>query len=258
MRTTSEQAVLLVGGSIPESKAEPLLEDRDFAVLSTDELDIRIEEAVISLSAAIFARKWRLAFRHDPIFTPLAIEAVLDYWEPLAGEEPNPERHRVATPLLIFGPELDHDREQMEHAVKIGCLSVMKEADINYGMFSRVVCVGGAMDTENQIRMIREQSPQVPIFTIPSTGGAAHALADLSGIANAELRIVREIVERRSAVKFAPPEQTRLPESEKRLDLQSLERETIPQFRYALYPTLMDFILEPDDRSGSVPARRPI
>jgi hypothetical protein len=118
--------------------------------------------------------------------------------------------------------------------------------------------VGGATETQKQISTIREQGPQVPIFTIPSTGGVAQALADTPGIANPELRMVREIVERRSAVRFEPPEAGRISDSEKRFLDQGLEHERIPEFRYALYPILMDMMLESDERSGSAPSTRPI
>jgi hypothetical protein len=259
MRTASEQIVLLIGGSIHDSKEESQLVDRDFDVLTPDEFDIRIEEAVLSLTGAVFSRGWRLEFRHDPVFTPLAVEAVLDYWQPLPGEETNPERRRSGTPLVIFVSELDHDvREQMEYAIRIGCVSLTHEDEIDYEKLSRAVCVGGATETRKQISTIREQGPQVPIFTIPSTGGVAQALADTPGIANPELGMVREIVERRSAVRFEPPEARRTSDSEKRFCGQGLDHERIPQFRYALYPILMDMILESDERSGSAPLARPI
>jgi hypothetical protein len=258
MRTASEQIVLLVGSSIRVSKDESKLDDRDFDVLSTDELDVRIEEAVLALSEAVLSRNWRLGFRHDPVFTPLALEVVLDYWQALPGEEADPERRQVTTPLVIFGSELDHDdREQIEYAVRIGCISLLRESEIDYETLSRVVCVGGTVETQKQIAIIREQGPQIPIFTIPSTGGAAQALADTPGITNPELRIVREIVERRSALKFEPPEPAQISDREKRFIAQPLDHETIPQFRYALYPILMDMILESDERSSSVPSTRP-
>jgi hypothetical protein len=259
MRTTPEQIVLLVGGSVRTPKDESALDDKDFDVLSTDELDIRMEEAVLALSVAIFSRGWRLGFRHDPVITPLALEIVLDYWQPPPGEERVPERRRTATPLVIFGSELNHDdREQMDYALQIGCVSLLHENEINYETLSRVVCVGGTIETQKQVSFIREKNPQVPIFTIPSTGGAAQGLVDTLGIANPEPNIVREIVGRRAEVRFEAPESERISDSEKRFFAQGFEHERIPQFRYALYPILMDMILESDERGGSVPSSRPI
>jgi hypothetical protein len=254
MITASEQIVLLVGGALGPVKDQRLSDETDFDVASTDELDIRIEEAALALSVAVFSRGWRLGFRHDAIFTPLALEVVLDYWQPLPGEESGSERGRSATkPLLIFGNEFNvDDREQSEHALHIGCASLLPEEELNYETLSRVVCVGGTTEAEQQIGLIRDKVPQVPIFTIPSTGGAAQAIVDRPGITNPEHRVVREIVARRLEARFEPPHSNEVSDIDKRLVAKSLEHERIPRFRYATYPILMDMILESDQRAGTV------
>jgi hypothetical protein len=257
MITTPGQIVLLVGGAVDALKDQGLSDEHDFDVVSTDELDIRIEEAALALSGAVFSRGWRLGFRHNPIFTPLALEVVIDYWQPLPGEESGSERGR-ATPLLIFGNTFDvDDREQTEQALHIGCASLLPEEELNYETLSRVVCVGGTREVEKQIGLISEKIPQVPIFTIPSTGGAAQAIVDRPGITNAEPNIVREIVARRLEARFEPPHSDEVSDSDKRLFAKSLEHERIPRFRYAIYPILMDMILESDERGGTMPSRRP-
>ena len=53
----------------------------------------------------------------------------------------------TTTPLLIFGNEFDiDDREQTEHALHIGCASLLPEDKLNYETLSRVVCVGGTIE----------------------------------------------------------------------------------------------------------------
>ena len=252
----SEQIVLLLGGSLGSSSEQLPPEEKDFDIASDDELDVRIEEAILALTRAVFSRGWRLEFRHDPVVTPLALEVALDYWQALPGEESGRENRRfTGTPLLIFGTELDQDdREAIDYAMHIGCATFLPEADLNFQAVSRVVCVGGTADVEKYVGALQNRIPKVPIFTIPSTGGAAEALANLSSVANLERSIVEEIVSRRAEMKFEPPTQRKGSDSRNFTDT-PFEQEPIPQFRYALYPLLMNEILESESGAPFFVAR---
>src|ERR1700694_4963930 len=99
----SEKIVLLLGGSLGSPSEQLPPEEKDFDIASDDELDVRIEEAILALTRAVFSRGWRLGFRHDPVVTPLALEVALDYWQALPGEgSGRGDRRFTGTPLLIF------------------------------------------------------------------------------------------------------------------------------------------------------------
>lgn len=246
MISPSEQIVLLLGGSLGSSDELPETADRDFGFASDDELDVRIEEATVALIRAVLSRGWRVVFRHDPVVTPLAIEVALDYWQSLPGEQSGrDERRFTSAPLLIFGPELDQeDREVINYAIHIGCAIFFPEADVNYQPISRVVCVGGTTDVEKFVGSLQSRVSNIPIFTIPSTGGAAQILSNRSGVANPERAVVAEILSRRDKMKFEPPQAEKPSETNRGFPETGFEPERIPQFRYALYPLLMNVILE--------------
>lgn len=246
MISPSEQLVLLLGGSLGSSEELPETADKDFDFASDDELDVRIEEATVALIRAVLSRGWRVVFRNDPVVTPLAIEVALDYWQSLPGEQSGKDERRfTGAPLLIFGPELDQeDREVINYAIHIGCATFLPEADLNYQMISRIVCVGGTTDVEKYVGSLQSRVSNIPIFTIPSTGGAAQALANRSGVANPELAIVAEILSRRAKMKFEPPQAEKPSDINRGFPETGFERERVPEFRYALYPLLMNVILE--------------
>lgn len=242
----SEQIVLLLGGSLGSSDELSETADSDFDFASDDELDVRIEEATLALTRAVLSRGWRVVFRHDPVVTPLAIEVALDYWQSLPGEHSGRnERRFTGAPLLIFGPELDQeDREVINYAIHIGCATFLPEADVNYHTISRVVCVGGTTAVEKFLGSLQSRVSDIPIFTIPSTGGAAQALANRSGVANPERAIVAEILSRRGKMKFEPPQPEKTSDINRGFPEVGFEQERIPEFRYSLYPLLMNVILE--------------
>jgi hypothetical protein len=247
MTPDSAQTVLLLGGKLGDSDERGKPEDQDFEISSDDEEDIRIEEAVISLARATFVRGWRLAFRHDPVVTPLALEVAMEYWQSLPGEDRGLETRRFSIePVVIFGPELkDDDREAINHALHIGCARFVAKPRLTEPFVSRVVCIGGSTEVADYISWLNNNASNVPIFTIPSTGGAAYDLKDRAGIANPERGITEIIVSRRSEMHFDPPRQETSPDLAQGFRHPiDLEPERIPQFRYALYPLLVNAILD--------------
>ena len=252
----SMETVLLLGGRLGESNRNGQLQDDHFDVSSNDEADIRIEEAVLSLARATFVRGWRLAFQHDPVVTPIVVEVALEYWQSLPAEERGVENRRFSgEPIVMFGAELeDHDRALIERALQIGCIKVVPTSRLTEVSVSRVVCIGGSTEVDDYVNWLENNASNVPIFAIPSTGGAAYDLRDRSGIANPEPSVTELIVSRRSEMHFDPPRQEasseRVQGSRQQFDL---EPERVPQFRYALYPLLVNLIL--DSESGATAMR---
>jgi hypothetical protein len=254
MKPTSElpyrgRTVLLLGGQVDETRSE----DVGFDVLGSDEADVRIEEAVIALARAVFARGGQLALRDEPILTPLALELVLDYWQSLPGEEVGGDDRRfTGAPLLILDSEHSDYLEDVQHAIQIGCANTGTFGSQIETPPDRIVCIGGGLAVVEQVnRFNLPNSRRVPVFTIPSTGGAAGTFENTVNIRNPEQAIVKTILSRQDAMRFEPPPDVRTTQQfggDRHLDWESssFEPERVPQFRYSLYPLIVNFILDPD------------
>jgi hypothetical protein len=243
------RTVLLLGGQVDETRSE----DVGFDVLGSDEADVRIEEAVIALARAVFARGGQLALCDEQVLTPLALELVLDYWQSLPGEEVGVDNRRfTGAPLLILNSEHTGYFEDVQHAIQIGCANTATFSSQIETPPDRIVCIGGRLDVVEQVnRFNLPNSRQVPVFSIPSTGGAASRFENTVSIHNPEEAIVKAILSRQDAMRFEPPPDVRTTQQfggDRHLDWESssFEPDRIPQFRYSLYPLIMNVILDPD------------
>jgi len=241
------RTVLLLGGQVEESPQE----DEFLDLVAPDEADVRVEEAIIALSRAVFARGGQLAFRDDSLVTPLLLELVLEYWQSLPGEEIGGENRRfIAAPLLILDTHPSEHHGDVEHAIHVGYATSAAFTSQIESPPDRIVCIGGRLDYLEQVnRFNRPNARTVPVFSIPSTGGAASQLRSIPGIRNPE-EIVSQIVRsRQDVIRFEPPEleQNEPIRGERhRWESSPFEPERVPQFRYSLYPLIMNAILDPD------------
>jgi len=249
MTPDSPETILLLGGKLDDDNENGIHKDEHFRALSNDEADIRIEEAVLGLARGIFMRGWRLAFQHDAVLTPLVIEVAMEYWQSLPGEEKGFEARRFSSqPVVIFGGRLEEEEhEVIEYAVQIGCVKFVPETHLTEIPISRVVCIGGSRQAGEYIDWLNEQDERPPVFTIPSTGGVAQALSYREGVSDLERGIEEALVSQRAEMHFEPPDLEASPEhSQRTFPPVELEPERVPEFRYALYPLLVNAILDLD------------
>jgi hypothetical protein len=231
--------VLLLGGALDEDHDFRLpAEERGFGlesnlvIQSEDEIDIRIEEAVISLCRACFTRGVPLVFKHDPVVTPLALELARSYWQPLPGEQSVENAPRSQLIHVWQGEAVAEDQEILERAEGTGYAKMLTSWDLTATNIWRVVCIGGGRVSQNDVKqLVRTRHPSV--FAIASTGVLAEALQGHENILRWEQNFWEGIA--RQNVYFRPPETpATLVEPPA----------TTPLFRYSLYPLLMDIILD--------------
>jgi hypothetical protein len=239
------ETVLLVGGSpsIEESVVDP---DTTF-----DELSTRIDEAVISLARAVFARGGRLAFWHDPVVTPLVVETALEYWVPPSAEGPSERSFEFATSgrsvAIVLGEPEEWERDWYNFRIRVGHFTFSAEQDWQRLEPSRIVCLGGDRRVFERLQPLRQNNRRWPrAFAIPTTGGAAHDLvremADV--VVDAETAIWLELESRRTQVFFSPPERTEDVNSRDAALSYPSEEDGIPQFQFSIYPLVMSLILD--------------
>jgi hypothetical protein len=238
------QTVLLVGGS---PSFEESVVDTDTTL---DELSTRIDEAVISLARAVFARGGRLAFWHDPVVTPLVVGTALEYWVPPSAEGSSERSFEFATSgrsaALMLGEPEDWEREWYESGIRVGHFTFSAERDWLRLEPSRIVCIGGDRRVFERLEPLRQNRGPQRAFALPTTGGAAHDLiremADV--VDDAETAIWLELERRRTEIFFSPPDKTEDVTSRDRDSSYSKEGEAVPQFRYSVYPLVMNLILD--------------
>ena len=125
----------------------------------------------------------------------------------MPGEEVAGDNRRFTdAPLMILDSEPSDHLEDVQHAVHIGCAKI--------GTFStqleippdRIVCIGGMLEVVQLVnRFTSPNSPRVPVFSIPSTGGAATRFENRADIQNPEQRVAETIQSRLNVMRFEPP-----------------------------------------------------
>lgn len=257
MKTEFSQTVLLLGGTLDSFDDNVLLQnDERFLDLAEDELDLRIEEAAIAIARGSFLRGWRLAMQNDPVLTPLVIEVAREYWESLPVEEMVQEGRRFnSEPVVIFGDDFDEEtREVLGYYAQIGCIKLVREFDLREISVDRVVCIGGSHDVLELLGLIKFQGGgDTPIYTIPSTGGGALSLYQRHEAIDLEQAIVSRIVPQQFEVRFDLSQVEPSDEfAEGNRRSSEVEREAVPQFRFAFYPLVVNAILDAD--AGGTPS----
>ena len=209
MTPDSPQTILLLGGKLDDHNEDGTHKDEHFRAQSNDEADIRIEEAILGLARGIFMRGWRLAFQHDAVLTPLVIEVAMEFWQSLPGEEKGLEVRRFSSePVVMFGGQLaKEEHEIIEYAVQIGCVKFVPESHLTEIPISRVVCIGGSGKAGEYIDWLNDREEKPPVYTIPSTGGAAQALSHREGVSDLERGIAEAVVSQRQKMHFDPQSQ---------------------------------------------------
>jgi hypothetical protein len=107
------------------------------------------------------------------------------------------------------------------------------------------VCIGGSREAGEYIEWLNDQEEKPPVFTIPSTGGVAQALSHREGVSDLERGIAETLVSQRAEMHFEPPDLEVSPEhSQRPFPPVDAEPEPVPEFQYALYPLLINAILD--------------
>jgi hypothetical protein len=230
--TLKDKIVLFLGGQLSQSdRAES--ESKNYEIQSNDEADVRIEEAIIALARAVFSRGGRLAFRHDPMVTPLVIEVALEYWQSLPADPPI---------LLIFAaePELAKLRADVS---RIGCAELRQDNKLGELSAHRILYVGGIQGPITEFAAQNLARP-ASVFSIPSTGGAAQAVVAQEAALDRETEIIETIYKLQRAMHYSPPNEEEMFDPKSRDGTLPPQEGQIPNFRYALYPLVMKSILK--------------
>jgi hypothetical protein len=259
------QTILLVGGPVSADELEEI--DRP-GNAQDDEVDLRVEEAVVTLARGVFGRGGRILAREHPLLTPLLLEATFEYWEALPGEgssDAREQRRFIDAPLLVYKsprtPDHDDVGGDVDRAARIGCLRYVDDEQLDDLPIALVVCIGGVGELVDELEPFSRvwrgvhHRRKPPAYVIPSTGGAASrtvrdARQDFI-VFDLEESVVRTVRALREKVKFVPPEELRAmdadrPQSRGRFeDEPPLEPEPIPpDLQYAFYPLLIATILD--------------
>jgi hypothetical protein len=239
MKPSPENVVLLLGGSLDDTLNPPQAPNVEFAldmdlpISSEDEADIRIEEAILSLARACFARRVPLMFRDDPMVTPLVLEVALAYGTPPPAEV-NDTGRDAALVWILANEQERVDSTAIEHRERFGMAQLMESWSLTQMPFSRAVCIGGGSMAREDIEEVLRRNARGRVFAIPSTGGTANSFYGREGVQDPEGLLLDRLRPLRMNTRFNAP------------DFVGQQEEfagQAPLFCYSLYPLLMDSIL---------------
>ncbi|MFG1384336.1 SLOG domain-containing protein [Xanthobacter versatilis] len=190
-----------------------------------------IEQAVISLARAIFARGGRLVFGGHPTISPLVAMVAGEYRKPRraeSGEESAPasvviyqseafREHVEEATLLIytlestriewvpaigderFDPKLPRGQPQCPLSLEAMRRRMLTETEPH-----AMVCIGGMEGVLKEAELFNELYPGHPIYVLEATGGAAAELAATGGsrVKVVDVELLDDLARRRAD---APP-----------------------------------------------------
>lgn len=145
---------------------------------------IEVFEAIVSMSRAVLYEKGRILYSGDPVISILIALIAGEYMQPIFAEGfviDDVEGQHVP-PISIFQTEYsDLYSKEIELLQSIGFISLKKEKEPDY-TYSKLnpiaaVCIGGNEDVKKSLYTIIEVIPNIPIYTIEKTGGAAADIA---------------------------------------------------------------------------------
>jgi hypothetical protein len=231
--------VLLLGGIPDYQRSDEALSDGDS--LEAEDQVIRVQEAVISLSRAVFSAGGRLALADDPLLTPLVAQLASEYWEPApietlpSGDE---RGNREREPVIVYQPKKIFSKE--ENFLQAGYVRVQSEMPSEV---AAVVAIGGGEEQHYQFASWLERKERIPIYVIGSTGGWASKegprYREVIEEANDE-QLWEKLQSVRNEIRF-PVSKERFAEQE---EPEPTVEEQVPEFRYSLYPLLMSNIVD--------------
>jgi hypothetical protein len=231
--------VLLVGGIPDYQESREELSDGQSRELQDQ--TVRVQEAVMSLSRAVFSAGGRLALADDPLLTPLVAQIASEYWEPAPIETPFPsiERsNREGEPVIVYQARKTSSKE--ENLLQAGYVRIQAEMPSEV---AAVVAIGGNEQQHEQFGLWLERRGRIPFYIIASTGGLAgrEGLRFIEG--NEEVnddQLWQKLQTVRSEIRFPVTKER----STEREEPESMVEEQVPEFRYSLYPLLMSNIVE--------------
>jgi hypothetical protein len=231
--------ILLLAGVPDYQRGDEELPDGE----SSDSEDqmIRVQEAVVSLSRAVFSAGGRLALEDDPLLTPLVAQLASEYWEPapIETQSSGDERsHREREPVIVYQPKKIFSKE--ENFLQAGYVRVQSEMPSEV---AAVVAIGGGEEQHYEFASWLERRGPIPIYVVGSTGGWASRegprYREITEEANDE-QLWQKLQSLRNEIRFPVPKE----EFAERGEREPTVEEHVPEFRYSLYPLLMFNIVE--------------
>jgi hypothetical protein len=190
-------SIFLLSASVPSpERSEQYLRIRDS--------QLHIDEAIISLSRAVFASGGRIVFGGHPTVVPLVCMVAAEYVSSTRAstlESPpsivyqseaykdivtEPQREMVSLGLSEerLVPAVDHERYDPRRRGEPQCERSLQQ--MRYQMISEtkpqaLICMGGMEGVEDEFAMFAELYPSRPIWLWAITGGATALLAGRYG-----------------------------------------------------------------------------
>jgi hypothetical protein len=233
----------LVVGGMPEEALE--------SSEGASDLHIKVDEAIIGISRAVFAEGGRLVFSGDPFYSFLVATVAAEYQPPsfaeekgFQGEEPADTRSSLAI-LCLSRDDRDREIHHLDEMEAAGYARVLRDASINRVVSETLpvamVCIGGSADnTVTAARAFQEFRRGMPIFALQTTGAATRTLQkmELRGFRVADNEEILGHFRRTLAERYEDRKRTHW-EEETRLD--------IPPYPFIMQD-IVHHLAEPDER----------
>ena len=178
-----------------------------------------LQEAVISLSRAVFSRGGTLVLANSDPLLPLILIVATEYWErDLEADSPVPPS---VPSVCLCGPAEEEDLDwwtstglltrQGRDWPRDGVIPLLVETQRPLAM----ICLGGADDVARQAELFRKYGHGRSIFAVTATGGHAAALARKEIAIAVDDNLMRELGPLRANAKF-PEQREPLSEAQQR------------------------------------------
>jgi hypothetical protein len=202
-------------------------ETNQVSILEREQEAITVDEAIVSLARAVFSESGTLVFEDHPLLTPLLEEIALEYWRTPELETRRAEHEEAPNPqLLIVGHPEPYGNEQFGRIP-----SLMKYIQEIPETFDALIFIA---NQTGDFRRWRNRSARRK-FIIPSTGGMASRTESSGEFIDFDNELWGITQNRRG--------QMPIDYHRERDELPGALQEA-PELRYALYPLLMDRIIE--------------
>jgi hypothetical protein len=157
--------------------AEAPLQVLDPKAGEADNLHIRLDEAVLSLTRATLSAGVRLIVAGDPEICLFAAAVANEYRSPGREEQMEPS-------MVIYLPPQDADALEKEFSSLLPRdMALVCRIDVDHGMIVRqtqpdaLVCIGGREEnTYRLVEVFHNARPAAPIYALETTGGVARSL----------------------------------------------------------------------------------
>jgi hypothetical protein len=240
--------ILLLAGFPDFIESETELSEKE--IHAHEEEAIRFDEAIISLARAVFSEGGRLAFPDHPLLTPLITQIASEYWEPASIETTDGEKKPLrpqGAPVLIFNPRPHTLLEKEFTAITPGYVEIIFEIPTDP---IAILYIGGSTEqSKDEFSGWVHREGGARVFVISSTGGATRKIVENNKFVDLDERVWRGIQDNLGSIHFQAPGPEKPKNHEN--DMKLSDEETVPEFRYAVYPVVMARVLDEIVRSIS-------